>query len=130
MDAGKKASASFIAQEGWIGEMRNIQRGPNISINPEVTSTISGNANSSANAARDASHATYVRSNLTRRVFGDVVQFDRIPRVKLEYELLSPLSVRLVALSDATLQSALRDSRAGEVWRKAATRACRSVGLG
>jgi len=50
----KKASASFIAQEGWIGGMRDIQHGPNLMINPEVTSTVSGRANQSANAISDS----------------------------------------------------------------------------
>lgn len=38
----QKASASFIAQEGWIGGMRDIQHGASIWVNPEVTNTISG----------------------------------------------------------------------------------------
>lgn len=38
----RKASASFIAQEGWIGGMRDIQHGPSITVNPEVTNTVSG----------------------------------------------------------------------------------------
>ncbi len=49
----KKASSSFIAQEGWIGGLRDIEHGSNFTINPEATSTISGSPNTTANAAND-----------------------------------------------------------------------------
>ncbi|MEO7998376.1 MAG: DUF5916 domain-containing protein [Gemmatimonadaceae bacterium] len=47
----KKANASFIAQEGWIGGMRDIQHGPSITVNPEVTNTVIGTPPTAAKLA-------------------------------------------------------------------------------
>ena len=48
----KKASASFIAQEGWISGLRDLQHGPSITLNPELTNTIQGAPASSADIAK------------------------------------------------------------------------------
>lgn len=45
----KRASASFIAQEGWLSGLHGMQHGVDITLNPEVTTTITG-APSTANA--------------------------------------------------------------------------------
>lgn len=37
-----RASASFIAQEGWLSGMRGLQHGVDLTVNPELTTTISG----------------------------------------------------------------------------------------
>ena len=66
-------------------------------------------------------NATYVSTELTRRAYGDIAQSSRIPRVKLEYQVSRPLFVRLVAQYEATLQSALRDPRTGDVLWQAGT---------
>ncbi|MGV3708774.1 MAG: DUF5916 domain-containing protein [Gemmatimonas sp.] len=44
----KRASASFIAQEGWVGGLRDLQHGRNLTFNPEFTSTINGRPGTSA----------------------------------------------------------------------------------
>ncbi|MEP6765602.1 MAG: DUF5916 domain-containing protein [Gemmatimonadaceae bacterium] len=38
----KKANASFISQEGWISGLKDLQHGPSITLNPELTNTIQG----------------------------------------------------------------------------------------
>lgn len=38
----KRASASFIAQEGWLSGLHGMQHGVDITLNPEVTTTITG----------------------------------------------------------------------------------------
>lgn len=37
-----RASASFIAQEGWLNGMRGLQHGVDVTLNPELTTTITG----------------------------------------------------------------------------------------
>lgn len=67
-------------------------------------------------------NATYVSTQLIRRVGGDVAQNSRIPRMKMEYQVARPLFVRFVAQYEASLQSALRDPVTGEVlWQMGAT---------
>lgn len=56
-------------------------------------------------------NATYVSTELRRRAGGDVAQSNRIPRVKLEYQVARPLFVRLVAQYEANRQSALEHFR-------------------
>ena len=43
----KRASASFIAQEGWLSGLRGMQHGLDVTLNPEVTSTIAGSPSTS-----------------------------------------------------------------------------------
>lgn len=38
----KRASASFIAQEGWLSGLHGLQHGVDITLNPELTTTITG----------------------------------------------------------------------------------------
>jgi Domain of unknown function (DUF5916) len=56
-------------------------------------------------------NATYVSTQLLRRHDGSVAQSNRIPRIKMEYQITRPLFVRLVAQYDAFRQSALLDPR-------------------
>jgi hypothetical protein len=37
-----RASASFISQEGWLSGMRGLQHGVDVTVNPELTTTVSG----------------------------------------------------------------------------------------
>ena len=37
-----RASASFISQEGWLAGMRGLQHGVDVTVNPELTTTVSG----------------------------------------------------------------------------------------
>ena len=38
----QKASVSFIAQEGWLSGLQDLQHGPSITLNPELTNTVQG----------------------------------------------------------------------------------------
>ncbi|MEO7520687.1 MAG: DUF5916 domain-containing protein [Gemmatimonas sp.] len=46
-----RASASFISQEGWLTGMRGLQHGADVSINPELTTTVSGAPTATVNGA-------------------------------------------------------------------------------
>ncbi len=59
--------------------------------------------------------ATYVSTAFTRRSDGEQSAFQRIPRVKLEYQLTRPLFVRVVSQYTATRRDALRDPRTGQI---------------
>lgn len=60
-------------------------------------------------------NATYVSTRLRRRENRDVAQYNRIPRLKMEYQIARPLFVRLVAQYDANFQAPLRDPRDGQI---------------
>jgi hypothetical protein len=60
-------------------------------------------------------NATYVSTAFTRRSDGEQSAFQRIPRVKLEYQLTRPLFVRVVSQYTATRRDALRDPRTGQI---------------
>ncbi len=47
----KRGAASFIAQEGWLSGLRGMQHGLDVTLNPELTSTIAGTPSPSNSAA-------------------------------------------------------------------------------
>jgi hypothetical protein len=59
--------------------------------------------------------ATYVSSQFTRRANDERSAFQRIPRVKAEYQVARPIFVRIVSQYSATRREALRDPRSGAV---------------
>ncbi len=62
----QRGAASFIAQEGWLSGMTGLQRGVDALINPELTSTISGSANTDPSRLKDWQYTS------TPRVGGNV----------------------------------------------------------
>jgi hypothetical protein len=60
-------------------------------------------------------NATYVGTQFVRRSDGERSAFQRIPRVKIEYQLARPVFVRVVSQYTATNRDALRDPRTGEI---------------
>jgi hypothetical protein len=60
-------------------------------------------------------NATYVSTAFIRRSDGERSAFQRIPRVKVEYQLARPLFVRVVSQYTATRREALRDPRTGQI---------------
>jgi hypothetical protein len=59
--------------------------------------------------------ATYVSTAFTRRSNNEQIAFQRIPRLKVEYQVARPIFVRVVSQYTAMLREPLRDPRTGEV---------------
>jgi len=59
--------------------------------------------------------ATYVSTAFTRRSNDEQIAFQRIPRLKVEYQVARPIFVRVVSQYTAMLREPLRDPRTGLV---------------
>ena len=59
--------------------------------------------------------ATYVSTAFTRRSNDEQIAFQRIPRLKVEYQVARPIFVRVVSQYTAMLREPLRDPRTGEI---------------